>query len=130
MLNQEYDLYDVIDDELDAGESTEMFGFHLTCQGNGRYVKQPDGYAGIIGEFEASEYDDVLELVHELHLDNAEFWYESDQDRREDRAGPLMTREWEEEHGINPDTGEIEDVDTVEESIENGEMGIEVGNVS
>lgn len=65
----ENSLYDFIgeDADLTPGEDHfEFYGIHLTPQGGTRFIAQIDGHAGAVEDFNAEDYDDVLELIDDL----------------------------------------------------------------
>lgn len=83
----------VVNDELDAGESTDYLGYHIIAQGNGKYAVQLDGYAGSVGTIDSSEYDSALELVDEIDgidILREEYMYFDNGDMV-DWAGKIMT---------------------------------------
>lgn len=63
----EYSLYDVVDDKIPLGESTEYMGFHIISAGASSYTVQYDGHIGSVATIDPDEYDDVLELVDRLN---------------------------------------------------------------
>ncbi|PCR89302.1 hypothetical protein [Natrinema ejinorense] len=89
----EYDLYDVLEGEIPAGESTEYEGLHLISGGPSITV-QPDGHVGSVGTIRPDEYDDVLEIVDELNS-YVSLWREhsrgDDDEALIEWAGPWMT---------------------------------------
>lgn len=90
----DYSLYDIVDDDIPAGDSTEYMGFHLVSNGAGKYVVQYDGHMGAVDHIESDDYDDVLELVDDLNgyvVRLHEFDYQKDKEELVAWAGPIMT---------------------------------------
>ena len=92
--HSEYSLYDVLNNEIPAGQSTEYMGFHIVSQGTGTYHAQLDGHAGEVKTLNHEDYDDVLELVDDLNslvVQHMEYDYQQDKDALVEWAGKIMT---------------------------------------
>lgn len=91
--HSEYSLYDLINNDVPAGKSTEYEGFHLISTGS-RFMAQYDGHVGRIKTFDPDDYDDVLELVADLNRlvrRLNEYDYQDDRDGLVEWAGEIAT---------------------------------------
>jgi len=101
--HSEYSLYDIVNNDLgfaDLGNgyeepegSVDFYGIHIfPANDNGEYNLQYDGHVGLIDTIDASDYDDVLELVDELISHVLEIQVRN---RKEivDYAGKIMTND-------------------------------------
>lgn len=94
--HSEHSLYDVLNNTIPAGESTEYMSFHIVSQGTGTYHAQLDGHAGQVESFTHEDYDDVLELVGDLNNLVTRRWeydYQDDKQALVEWAGEIMTRD-------------------------------------
>lgn len=92
----DYDLHDVVSDDVPMGQSATYMGFHVIATGNGSYIVQYDGHVGEVDQFAADEYDDVLALVDDLNSHVVrlhEYDYQDDRDGLIEWAGPVMTHD-------------------------------------
>lgn len=69
----DHDLYDVLNGTIPAGEGTKYEDLHLVSQGAGIVQIHPDGYHGTLGQIDASDYDNVLDVVDELNRLDGEY---------------------------------------------------------
>lgn len=103
-------LRDVVNDDLpepgpDSHDSVEWYGFFVTHVGNGRYVVSHEGHIGTVMDFDATDYDDVLELVDDLVgvlIRFHDFEYRGDQEGLVEWAGKMWTDD-EEKASASPD---------------------------
>lgn len=89
-----HNLHDVLAGDIPVGETTEFYGLHLIAANeDGGFTINPDGHIGSVDQFNADDYDGILELVDYLHTQWHDFWVESTEEEKIEKAGKLVTRE-------------------------------------
>lgn len=88
-----HSLYDVLDGNIPKSEGLEYEGLHILAVQDDEFLVHPDGYVGTATTFEASEYDEVLELVDLLNEVRLEVWDIRDSDARRADYGPQITHD-------------------------------------
>jgi len=115
--HSEYSLYDVLDGTLTLEEqgrgykepngSVDFYGFHIfPVNSEGRFNVQYDGHAGVVGTFNADDYDDVLELVDDLMdyvFEAHHYDYQDDKEELVAWAGKIMVDEGDDRAEERPD---------------------------
>jgi hypothetical protein len=88
----ELSLRDVVNKDLDTSDVCELWGVFIHPHGDGEYALQYDGHAGGVKTIHNDDYDDVLELVEEIHRITVEI-AEMDREELVEYAGRIMTED-------------------------------------
>jgi hypothetical protein len=88
----ELSLRDVVNKDLDTADVCELWGIFIHPHGDGEYGLQYDGHVGLVETIHNDDYDDVLELVEEIHRITVEI-AEMDREELVEYAGKIMTED-------------------------------------
>lgn len=93
-MESEYDLHDVVANDVPMGHSVEYMGFFVMSAGPETFIVQYEGHLGEIDQFRADEYDDVLDLVDVLNSHVVRLHsLRNDRDALVEWAGPIVTED-------------------------------------